>query len=105
MRPSGERRQTENGHKSRRHPGTHVGDEAERSRQKPPQRGIRDPHYEQAKPDTHPEAPVDNRLHQQVAADALTCLVHGARRRGQAAIADEANQTVAELLTLQQHLA
>jgi hypothetical protein len=58
---------------------------------------------QQANADGDPKAAVDDRLHEQVAADAMSGFVERFGGNGKTAMADEADEVIAQIATLEAH--
>ena len=78
-----------------------IGDKPQDGREKAPQEGIGD--ADQEEPEPHSDSSVDDRLHQQVAADALTGLIERLRRRRQLAEARQPDQPIAQVALFEEH--
>ncbi len=86
-----------------RDPRPHVGNVTEHRGQQAPEKGVRD--ADKVQPDAHGDAEgaVDDELHEQVAADALSGIVEGTGRKRQPATSHHPNQAVPQVLALDEH--
>ena len=74
--------------------GPDIGNEAEHGRQAAPEHGVRHPDQPEPDSDHQPESRVDQRESRQVPADPLSDLLHGARRQGHVAMAEDGDDPI-----------
>ncbi len=103
LMPGGEGGEREDDHEQRGEPDAHVGDEAQHRGQEAPEQGVGHAEQQEAHRDAQAEARVDDRLHEQVAADAVPGLVQCAGGRGEPLVADEPDESIPKVRLLDQH--
>ena len=101
--PGGEGGERERHEQQRGQPAAHVGDEAQHRGQEAPEQRVGHSQQQQAHRDAHPEAHVDDRLHEQIAADALRGFVQGAGGGREPPVAHQPDEPVPEVRLLDQH--
>ena len=103
LRPAREVGEREDQRQDERHRRPDVGDEPQQRRQAAPEHRVGHADRPQPQPDDQPEARVDQRERRQVAADPLADLLHRPGRQADLAVAEEADDPVAEVLAAHQH--